>query len=127
MTNAQGVDCMRLCYLTETCFAISVVDYKCYLKNEKCFTSLQPVQGALFGVLSATREDYHCGCYYPFRRRSSKGEILSWDSDCPESQLDRNPYRCCSEKGLCVKCENDMTPRPRSFYDEQAKQERKGI
>ncbi|ODN06017.1 hypothetical protein Ocin01_00718 [Orchesella cincta] len=124
ISNSLGVDCLRLCFLTETCFAITIRESRCYLKNEQCFTNLQASQ-ALFAVLSVTREDYHCGCHYPFTRRSSKGEILSWDSDCPESQLDRNPYRCCSEKGLCVKCENDMTPRPRSFYDDQAKQGRK--
>lgn len=49
MTDVQGVDCMRLCYLTETCFGISIVQSKCYLKNEKCFPQLQDVQGALFG------------------------------------------------------------------------------
>lgn len=49
MTNVKGLDCMRLCYLTETCFAISIFNQKCYLKNEKCFSHLKPVRGSLFG------------------------------------------------------------------------------
>lgn len=42
---------------------------------------------SFISVLSVTREDYHCGCHYPFTRRSSDGEILSWDSDCPEVKI----------------------------------------
>jgi len=107
-----GLDCMRRCLFTETCFAAVIRDHKCYLRNDKCLVNLRPAPGATLGVLSIVREDYHCGCHYPFIKRRSNGEIISWDPDCPESQSDRNPYRCCSSKGLCSPCAEGQTPPP---------------
>ncbi|OXA52075.1 hypothetical protein Fcan01_13746 [Folsomia candida] len=112
LDNSTGIDCLRWCYFTETCFAVVVRDHKCYLRNDKCFSNLRDAPGAVLGVMSVLREDYHCGCHYPFTRKRSNGHRLSWTPDCPESQLDRNPYRCCSPKGLCVKCVDGNTPPP---------------
>jgi len=107
-----GLDCMRRCLFTETCFAAVVLDHQCYLRNDKCMVNLRAAPGATLGVLSIVREDFHCGCHYPFIRRRSNGEILSWEPDCPESQSDRSPYRCCSQKGLCIRCAEGQTPPP---------------
>lgn len=52
LDNTTGIDCMRWCYFTETCFGVVVVDHKCYLKNDKCFANLRDNPGAVLGGTS---------------------------------------------------------------------------
>lgn len=97
----------RMCLHVQTCFGATIVGNDCFLKNEKCFTNLKPREGALVGgncqqqqpiflpktgwnnnfiyvpVLNVVREDYKCGCHYPFTRKTSAGEILTWNPECP--------------------------------------------
>ncbi len=49
MKNTTGVDCLRWCYFTETCFGVVVRDDKCYLRNDKCFGNLRNAPGSLLG------------------------------------------------------------------------------
>lgn len=49
LDNSTGIDCLRWCYFTETCFAVVVRDHKCYLRNDKCFSNLRDAPGAVLG------------------------------------------------------------------------------
>jgi hypothetical protein len=49
LDNSTGIDCMRLCYFTETCFAVVVLNHKCFLKNDLCFANLREAPGAILG------------------------------------------------------------------------------
>ncbi|CAG7830595.1 unnamed protein product [Allacma fusca] len=106
---ASGLDCMRLCLQIKTCFGISVRSQSCYLKNDICFNQNNLVRApqTIIGVLRIVREDYRCGCHYPFERERMNGSVLEWYPVCPGVTPMNSlsvRYACCSKKGLCEEC-----------------------